>query len=267
MHSVLPFVLLGIGVDDAFVIANAFDREREGIPRESEDDESLVKRGARSLARAGASITVTSLTDLVAFAISSTSALPALASFCAFASINIFFLWALAATFFTATMVLDEKRQRANKRDCMCCLTRKTSPEAREEDTGAEEGRIPKYFRKYHAPTILSRTGKPVICLIFAALFGFGIYGLIHLPVEDSNRNFIPPDSYIKVRAFCFPVLIVANMKTHTLFLFNLFVKPRRIPKPPTDISRPRGRRCTSRSRMGRAFTKIATNWPRSTDA
>lgn len=91
VHSVLPFVLLGIGVDDAFVIANAFDREREGVPRELEDDESMVKRGARALARSGASISVTSLTDLVAFAISSSSALPALASFCAFASINVSF--------------------------------------------------------------------------------------------------------------------------------------------------------------------------------
>jgi len=195
VHSVLPFVLLGIGVDDAFVIANAFDREREGVPRDSEDDESLVKRGSRALARAGASITVTSLTDLVAFAISSTSALPALASFCAYASINIFFLWALAATFFTATMVIDEKRQRANKRDCLCCMTRKSLPE--EEDTGAKEGRTPTYFRKYHAPKILSKPGKAIILVFFAGLFGFGLYGLINLPVEDSARNFIPADSYI----------------------------------------------------------------------
>ena len=92
VHSILPFVLLGIGVDDAFVIANAFDREREGVPRNSEDDDAFDKRGARALARAGASITVTSATDLVAFAISATSALPVLASFCAFASIYIFFL-------------------------------------------------------------------------------------------------------------------------------------------------------------------------------
>jgi len=194
VHSILPFVLLGIGVDDAFVIANAFDREREG-PRESEDDEALVKRGARALARAGASITVTSLTDLVAFAISSTSALPALASFCAFASINIFFLWALAATFFTSTMVIDEKRQRANRRDMLCCLTRKQSPD--EEDTGSQEGRMSTYFRNFHAPKILSKTGKAVTLVCFAGIFGFGLYGLVNLPVEDSARNFIPQDSYI----------------------------------------------------------------------
>ena len=102
VHSILPFVLLGIGVDDAFVIANAFDREREGVSRESEDDDALVKRGARALARAGASITVTSATDLVAFAISATSSLPALASFCAFASVCIFFLWAFAGEYHKA---------------------------------------------------------------------------------------------------------------------------------------------------------------------
>ena len=196
VHSVLPFVLLGIGVDDSFVIANAFDREREGIPRDSEDDESLVKRGARALSRAGASISVTSLTDLVAFAISSSSALPALASFCAYASINIFFLWVFSATFFTATMVLDEKRQRANKRDVLCCLTRKKIED--EEDTGSKEGYISRFFRSYHAPAILSKPGKGMVILIFSGLFAFGIYGTINLPVEDSTRNFIPSDSYIK---------------------------------------------------------------------
>lgn len=195
VHSILPFVLLGIGLDDAFVIANAFDREREGVSREGESDEALVKRGARSLARAGASITVTSLTDLVAFAISSTSALPALASFCAFASINIFFLWALAATFFTSTMVIDEKRQRDNRRDMLCCLTRKNIPD--EEDTGSKEGITSRYFRKYHAPTILAKPGKAATLVFFAGLFTFGLYGLLNLPVEDSARNFIPQDSYI----------------------------------------------------------------------
>ena len=119
VHSVLPFVLLGIGVDDAFVIANAFDCERKG-PRKGETDEALVKRGSKSLARAGASITVTSLTDLV-------------------------FLWAFAATFFTAAMVLDEKRQKDDRRDCLCCLSRPNNIEEGNHignDSGAEEGRV-----------------------------------------------------------------------------------------------------------------------------
>lgn len=109
---------------------------------------------------------------------------------------QIFFLWALSATFFTANMFLDEKRQRDNRRDMICCVKRKTI--ADEEDTGSKEGFISRYFRNYHGPAILSKSGKPLTILIFAALLGFGIYGAMELPVEDSERNFIPSDSYVK---------------------------------------------------------------------
>mmetsp|Transcript_11956 Transcript_11956/g.16966 ORF Transcript_11956/g.16966 Transcript_11956/m.16966 type:complete len:911 (-) Transcript_11956:60-2792(-) len=195
VHSLLPFILLGIGVDDAFVIVNAFNRERNDS-RKSEDNEGIAARSGRALARAGASITVTSATDLVAFGISSSSRLPALASFCAFASIGIFFLWAFASTFFTATLVLDERRQRDNRRECLCCVTRKQDPG--DEDDGFEEDMYSRYFRNYHAPAILSKAGKIIVLLAFAGLFSFGVYGAINLPVEDTEREFIPDGSYLK---------------------------------------------------------------------
>jgi len=203
VHSLLPFILLGIGVDDCFVIVNAFDRERS-VPRKQEDDETLVDRCARGLSRAGASITVTSMTDLVAFAISSSSKLPALASFCGFASICITFLWLFASTFFTACLVLDERRQRRNARDCcLCCLTRGKSSgeddgEVTEQDlTDNEEGIASTYFRKYHAPAILSKPGKIIVCLFFAGLLGFGIFGAMNLTVENTQQEFIPEGSYV----------------------------------------------------------------------
>mmetsp|Transcript_23737 Transcript_23737/g.67064 ORF Transcript_23737/g.67064 Transcript_23737/m.67064 type:complete len:923 (-) Transcript_23737:74-2842(-) len=195
VHSLLPFILLGIGVDDAFVIVNAFNRERK-TKRSAEDNETLAKRSASSLARAGASITVTSLTDLVAFAISSSSALPALASFCAYAAISIFFLWLFASTFFTACLVLDERRQRDNRRECLCCLTRKNELEE-DDDENFKEDLVSRYFRNYHAPAILSNVGKVIVFVVFAGLLGFGIYGAMNLSVEDSERNFIPADSYL----------------------------------------------------------------------
>lgn len=181
---------VGIGVDDAFVIVNAFNRERKGA-RTSETNQDLVGRAARGLGRAGASITVTSLTDLVAFAISSSSALPALASFCAYAAVCIFFLWFFASTFFSACLVLDERRQRDNRRECLCCLTR-TKPIEEEEDEMFKEDLVSRYFRNYHAPAILSPVGKIVTLVVFAGLFGFGLYGAMNLSVEDSQRNFIP---------------------------------------------------------------------------
>lgn len=198
VHNVLPFVLLGIGVDDGFVIANAFNRERK-VARKDESDDDIAVRAGRALARAGASITVTSATDLVAFAISSSSSLPALSSFCAYAAICIFFLWLFASVFFSATFVLDERRLRDNRRECLCCLTRKVPAEDgdEDEDHGFEEGRISTFFRNYHAPAILSKVGKIGVLLFFSGLLGFGIWGAMNLAVEDSERDFIPSGSYL----------------------------------------------------------------------
>jgi Niemann-Pick C1 protein len=193
VHSLLPFILLGIGVDDAFVITNAINRERKN-PRKGEEDEHLIKRCAKGLSKSGTSITVTSATDLVAFAISSSSALPALASFCAYAAISIFFLWFFAATFYTACLVQDEKRQRDNRRDLLCCIQRKQEPE---EDVAFEENMLSRYFRNYHAPAILSQVGKICVLLIFSGLLGFGFYGTLNLTVEDTERQFIPAGSYL----------------------------------------------------------------------
>lgn len=194
VHSLLPFILLGIGVDDAFVIVNAFDRERK-VSRSSESNQDLAVRAGKGLARAGASITVTSLTDIVAFGISASSSLPALASFCGYAAVGVFFLWFFASTFFTATLVLDERRQRDNRWECLCCLTRKK--EVEEEEEGYEEGFIARYFRNIHGPIILSKVGKVVVLAVYAALLGFGIWGALNLSVEDTERSFIPNDSYL----------------------------------------------------------------------
>mmetsp|Transcript_3720 Transcript_3720/g.9341 ORF Transcript_3720/g.9341 Transcript_3720/m.9341 type:complete len:904 (+) Transcript_3720:610-3321(+) len=194
VHNFLPFIMLGIGVDDAFVIVNAFDRERK-VKRSEEDDEGIAQRAKRALGRAGSSITVTSMTDFVVFAISSSSGLPALASFSAYAAICIFLLWLFAALFFSSTFVLDERRQRDNRRECLCCTQRKAELDDPEE--GFEEGIVSKYFRKYHAPALLSLPGKLITVTVFAGLLGFGVFGMINLSVEDTSREFFPSGSYV----------------------------------------------------------------------
>ena len=61
LMNVLPFLLLGIGVDDMFVIVNQYDHMDPTL--------DPATRVGKALASAGASILVTSATDVFAFLI------------------------------------------------------------------------------------------------------------------------------------------------------------------------------------------------------
>ena len=73
MHSVIPFLLLGIGVDDMYVIVQAVDNLAQ-----TEKNIPANERVAKAMKHAGVSITVTSITDMAALLISSTTSLPIL---------------------------------------------------------------------------------------------------------------------------------------------------------------------------------------------
>ena len=195
VNSVLPFVLLGLGVDDSFVITSAFDSER---PRPGEVVEDRV---ARALGHAGVSITVTSVTDFVAFAISTATVLPGLSTFCAYAAIGILALFAYQVTFFTAALTLDARRQRSNRYDCCCCLPTSGGDVAPADAAVAvappKQGMVNKFLELRFAPAIVRPGVREAIALGFAAMFGVFCHAATLLSVESSERSFIPDGSYL----------------------------------------------------------------------
>ena len=104
MSIMSVFILLGVGVDNMFIITDAFTFKPLSMP----DHERL----ASALADVGASISLTSLTDALAFVVGSTIDLPAISYFCMVAAMGVLFIFALQITFFSPLLVIKAGHDR-----------------------------------------------------------------------------------------------------------------------------------------------------------
>lgn len=83
LHNFVPFLMLGLGVDDIFVIVRAYNfhvlkvgsdqKVRRGPNQGQLVQLSIQDRMAITMKNSGVAITVTSLTNVIAFAIGGTS--------------------------------------------------------------------------------------------------------------------------------------------------------------------------------------------------
>lgn len=100
-------------MDNLFIIVDAMDNTDPNI----RGPERLVV----AMKHVGGSITMTTTTDLVAFAVSTVSAFPAIHYFCVYAALSIFFAYAAIITLFLALLTADILRIENGRRDICPC--------------------------------------------------------------------------------------------------------------------------------------------------
>jgi len=198
LNTALTFLLLGLGVDDAFVIVQEYKIQLkllkdQGTKGKEIDVPELIGKTMQS---AGQSILVTSLTDFLVFMLGSMTILPALSSFCMYAGVGVLFDFLFQITFFTSCLVLNHDRVYANRRDICGCFCK--VPEESDGDCVCCPGpKQTSYLEIFYEKLGEIIEKKPVaiggVILMFL-LFGLGINGIFVREAEFDTTLFLDQD-------------------------------------------------------------------------
>ena len=191
MHAILPFICLGIGIDDMFVIMQCW----ENVSRnpQSKDLPTSEKIGL-SLRHAGVSITVTSLTDIFAFGVGAVTRMPGLQSFCVCTAIGLAGVFILTVTWFTAWLALDEKRVMARRDGFLPCL--ELSRHYSLPKCAKEEGTP--WLTSLYNKILASSLARAVVVIFTLGLFTVGLWGSVLIQQKFDPKLLLPADSYLR---------------------------------------------------------------------
>ena len=186
--SMIPFLMVGLGIDDMFVIMQVF-RNLENV-KESDIENKI----GLTLRHAGVAISVTSLTDVCAFGVGAITVFPALQAFCVACSLGIAAIYLLQVTWFIAWLVLDEKR----KQNEISCLPRKCEEKCTIQACIPMPSDITKKIWPGFTSLLESKLYHLIVLLISVTSLSIGVWGCFTIKQEINLSKFYPSDSYLR---------------------------------------------------------------------
>jgi Niemann-Pick C1 protein len=154
---------------------------------------ALADRFGLAMKHAGVAITITSVTDLMAFGIGATTVLPALRSFCVYSSLGIFFVFIYMVTFFVAFFSLDQRRIESDHDGCVCCYQHKEY----KPNACSQISILDMMFLKY-SKVVIKLPFKIVVIVMTVLPILLAIFGCTQLKEEFKFTWFLEEGTYLR---------------------------------------------------------------------
>ncbi|XP_054787457.1 uncharacterized protein LOC129293484 [Prosopis cineraria] len=189
--EVIPFLVLAVGVDNMCILVHAMKRQSSSLP--------IEERISNALGQVGPSITLASISEILAFAVGSFISMPACRVFSMFAALAVLLDFLLQITAFVALVTFDFIRAENDRIDCFPCIKVTSAPIQHSEGIRQErDGLLTRYVKEIHAPILGLWGVKIVVVAMFVAFTLASIALCTRIERGLEQKIVLPRDSYLQ---------------------------------------------------------------------
>jgi len=180
----MPFVVLCVSVDNDFLLLASL---RATNARQLSSSSS--KRLGEALEDAGPSVTITSLTDILCFAIGCVSAVPAVSNFCLFTAVALTIRYVYQLTFYIAILAYGVENR------LICCRRMKPKRQNVDETNLSNEHFMHRFFRIYWSRFLMTRPVKVLTIVIYILYLSISLIYAANLRINITPSRIVVTDS------------------------------------------------------------------------